>query len=424
MQHRRAAEFGSLLPGIVALLCLTACGGGDAGTTTPSSGTTSGTATVTVPGPPTIGTVTAGDGSATVTFTAPASNGGASITRYTASCTAAGSLVASGTASPITVTGLTNGTTYTCSVTATNSAGTGTASAGIAVTPTASAASGVSTAQVDCPYSGTYTGSYSSAGTLTATWNWTCSSTRRSLSGNGLPNHAVGTFPNAGNPNTIAAQTISASMTLTPAKSSVNTVVGGPGGVSVYARNSVKFDPGTAGTCPGTMSRTADCNLANGTDTWHIEALGQSTFNFGVDQNNAHVQPGGVYHYHGMPEGLLTLAGASDSNRKMVLVGWAADGFPVYARYCYSNAMDATSALKICAGSYVLDTVADAGRPSISLVPLGAFTSDWNYSPGSGDLDDCNGRTGVTPEFPNGIYYYMATDSYPFFSRCIKGTVN
>ena len=36
-------------------------------------------------------------------------------------------------------------------------------------------------------------------------------------------------------------------------------------------------------------------------------------------------------------------------------------------------------------------------------------------------LDDCNGRTGVTPEFPDGIYYYMATDSYPYFSRCVKG---
>ena len=183
----------------------------------------------------------------------------------------------------------------------------------------------------------------------------------------------------------------------------------------------VKFDPGTAGTCPSNMTSASSCNLANGTDTWRIEALGQTTFNFGVDSNNAHVQPTGEYHYHGMPEGLLTNAGASDSNRKMVLVGWAGDGFPVYARYCYSSAMDATSALKICTGSYVKDTVADAGRPSTSLVPLGAFVSDWNYSAGSGDLDDCNGRTGVTPEFPSGIYYYMATDTYPFFSRCIKG---
>eukprot|EP01042_Synura_sphagnicola_P029987 gene29987-38645_t len=91
----------------------------------------------------------------------------------------------------------------------------------------------------------------------------------------------------------------------------------------------------------------------------------------------------------------------------MVLVGWAADGYPVYARYCYSSASDATSALKVCTGSYKLVSTPASGRPSTSWAPLGWFTQDWTYSSGSGDLDDCNGRTGVTPEFPNGIYYYM-----------------
>jgi hypothetical protein len=279
-----------------------------------------------------------------------------------------------------------------------------------------------STAGVLCPFSGTFTGSYSTAGTLTANWNWTCSATTRTLTGNGLPNHAVGSFPNTGNPNTISAQTVSASMTLTPTKSTTNTQIGGPGGANVYALNSVKFDPGTAGTCPGTMTSTANCNLAMGNDVWRVEALGQTTFNFGVDTNNAHVQPTGEYHYHGMPEGLLSNAGATSANPKMVLVGWASDGFPVYARYCYSDANNANSALKVCTGSYTKDTVADSGRPATTLVPIGAFVSDWTYVAGSGDLDDCNGRTGVTPEFPGGIYHYMATDSYPYFSRCIKGT--
>jgi hypothetical protein len=277
------------------------------------------------------------------------------------------------------------------------------------------------TAGVLCPFNGTYAGTYSSAGALTANWNWTCSTTTRTLTGNGLPNHAVGTFPNAGNPNTISAQNVSASMTLTPVKGTTNTQIGGPGGANVYALNSVKFDPGTAGTCPGTMTSTANCNLAMGTDVWRVEALGQTTFNFGVDTNNAHVQPTGEYHYHGMPEGLLTNAGATSTNPKMVLVGWASDGFPVYARYCYSDANNASSAIKVCTGSYTRDTTPDAGRPATTLVPLGAFLSDWSYVAGSGDLDDCNGRTGVTPEFPNGIYYYMATDSYPYFSRCVKG---
>jgi hypothetical protein len=39
------------------------------------------------------------------------------------------------------------------------------------------------------------------------------------------------------------------------------------------------------------------------------------------------------------------------------------------------------------------------------------------------DKIENNGRIGVTPEFPEGIYYYMVTDEFPFFSRCLKGRV-
>lgn len=402
------------------LVSLTACGGGSGSTTTAST-------TASTPGAPTIGTATAGDGSAAISFTAPTSTGSSAITSYTASCTAGGATAtASGSASPITVSGLTNGTTYSCSVTAANSAGSGPASSSVSVTPAASS-TGTSTSAVDCPYSGTYTGSYSAAGTLTATWSWSCSGGRRLLSGNGLPNHAVGTFPSSGNPNTISAQSVSSSMTLTPALAGSDTSVGGQTTIA-YALNSVKFDPGTAGTCPSTMTSTSSCNLANGTDTWRLEALGNNDgsrlFDFGTDQNNAHVQPTGTYHYHGMPEGLLTALGVSASNPKMVLVGWAADGFPVYARYCYSTATDATSAVKVCAGSYAHVSSPASGRPSTSLVPLGWFTQDWTYSAGSGDLDECNGRTGVTPEFPKGIYYYMVTDTYPYYGRCVRGSVS
>ena len=84
--------------------------------------------TATVPGAPTIGTATAGNAQATVTFTPPASNGGSAITGYTVTSNP-GSIVGTGTASPITVTGLVNGTAYTFTVTATNAIGTGPASA-------------------------------------------------------------------------------------------------------------------------------------------------------------------------------------------------------------------------------------------------------------------------------------------------------
>ena len=83
---------------------------------------------ITVPDAPTIGTATAGNGQATVSFTAPASDGGAAVISYTVTASPGG-ITATGDSSPITVTGLTNGTAYTFAVTATNSAGTSTASA-------------------------------------------------------------------------------------------------------------------------------------------------------------------------------------------------------------------------------------------------------------------------------------------------------
>jgi len=89
------------------------------------------------PGAPMIGTATAGDGQATVAFTAPTSTGGSSITGYTVTSNP-GSSTVTGSSSPITVAGLTNGTPYTFTVTAANSAGTGSASvASNTVTPKA-----------------------------------------------------------------------------------------------------------------------------------------------------------------------------------------------------------------------------------------------------------------------------------------------
>jgi hypothetical protein len=86
---------------------------------------------ITVPGAPVIGAALPGAGQATVSFTAPASNGGSVITSYTATSNPGGftGTVNQAGSGSIVVTGLTNGTAYTFTVTATNEAGTGTASA-------------------------------------------------------------------------------------------------------------------------------------------------------------------------------------------------------------------------------------------------------------------------------------------------------
>lgn len=88
------------------------------------------------PGAPTAVSAVAGNAQAVVSFTAPASVGGGPITSYTAT-SSPGGLTATGAASPLTVTGLTNATPYTFTVTASNGA-TGPASvASAAVTPSA-----------------------------------------------------------------------------------------------------------------------------------------------------------------------------------------------------------------------------------------------------------------------------------------------
>ena len=293
--------------------------------------------------------------------------------------------------------------------------GTGSPSDAITVNPTSTTATGSATTTTG---SGTTTASTGTSGVmcsfsqsvmntflnLVSTAAISCSGTQRTITGNGVPDHTPGTFPNSGNPNAIAAQNVRFSNTTAPAVvSSSGTAVAH---VMGYANNSVKFDPSTA-------------ESYQNAGVWKIEALNQTYFAFGVDSSNAHVQPGGAYHYHGMPEGYITRL---NKGTGMVLVGFAVDGFPMYARYGYNTATNAASGTKVMVSSYRLKTTPSSGRPSTAAVPMGTFTQDYEYVAGLGDLDECNGRTGVTPEFPSGIYHYYITDSYPYIQRCVKGT--
>ena len=116
-----------------------------------------------VPGAPTIGTATGGNNSASVTFTAPTDTGQSAITSYTVT-SSPGGFTGTGASSPVTVSGLTNGTAYTFTVTATNAIGTGPASsASNSVTP----ALGIG----DAYEGGYYAGQISTAGNGIADYN-------------------------------------------------------------------------------------------------------------------------------------------------------------------------------------------------------------------------------------------------------------
>ena len=248
---------------------------------------------------------------------------------------------------------------------------------------------------------------------LDSRYAWSCADGVRSLTGNGVPDHATGKFPNPGNPNRISAQHVSFTATLLPGR---RDDAGMPVKISGYALNGVKFDPATAESC------TDGCGNRGrgGGGSWRIEALGQNFFEFGVDANNAHVQPNGAYHYHGVPAALLSGNGEA---RVMTLVGWAVDGYPIYGPYGHGKPRDAASGLRPMRSSYRLKAEPDAGRPDTAMAPMGTFTQDYEYVPGLGDLDECNGRTDVTPEFPQGTYHYYTTVSFPYVQRCVKGDV-
>lgn len=215
----------------------------------------------------------------------------------------------------------------------------------------------------------------------------------RFVRADGLPNHATGAFPNRSNPNRIAAQSYHFRMPLKPEKTGRATYYR-PNHLFGVAINGVVFDPSTA--------EFWNDDRRSG---WMIEALSGGR-PLGIDQNNAHVQPDGSYHYHGVPTGLVDKLGAKG---RLVLVGWAADGFAIY--------VDETAR-----SSWRLKAARDPGGPGGR--PDGTYSLDYEYVRGLGDLDECNGREGATAEFPRGAYYYVVTAKFPYVPRCFIGTAD
>lgn len=269
----------------------------------------------------------------------------------------------------------------------------------------------------------------------------------RVVESNGIPDHATGVFPNDGNPNRISEQKYKYKIPLNPTISpegfrmpgppperdgnnNIGERRGGPpprdgnegngqrgerrgpppnGGPSVFgvALNGIPFDPGTG--------EAWNNDMRSG---WNNEAL-TGKINLGTDRNNAHVQPTGAYHYHGIPTGLVEKLAGENIGEKMVLVGYAADGFPIYSQYGYAEADDAKSGIKKLTPSWRLKQGTRPDGPKGTYD--GTYLQDFEYVADLGDLDEFNGRTGITPEYPNGTYYYVITDSFPYMSRAFKG---
>jgi hypothetical protein len=223
----------------------------------------------------------------------------------------------------------------------------------------------------------------------------------RVITANGIPNHTTGQFPNRGNPNSISPQRYSFRVPANPKISEKPTPLQHQDfGVAI---NGIPFDP-----------LTAEFYNRDRNSGWNEEAIYHGIGGLGIDQANAHVQPTGAYHYHSVPLPLVS------SKNNMILVGWAADGFPMYGPYGPTDPMDLKSTFKALRGSFKLK---EGTRPSgPGGVYDGKYVQDWEYKAKLGDLDECNGRFGITPEFPNGTYYYVVTNDYPWVPRNFKGT--
>lgn len=140
---------------------------------------------------------------------------------------------------------------------------------------------------------------------------------------------------------------------------------------------------------------------------WRYEALSEN-INLGLDQNNAHVQPNGAYHYHGLPKGMPT---SLSPDAHSPLIGYAADGFPIYALYGYSDPKEPTKVIKQIRSSWRLKSGTQPDGPGGRYD--GTFINDWQYVDGAGDLNESNARFSVTPEYPKGTFAYLLSDRFP-----------
>ena len=93
--------------------------------------------------------------------------------------------------------------------------------------------------------------------------------------------------------------------------------------------------------------------------------------------------------------------------------------------------------IRAITSSYAIERTQEGGDQGYNGI------DDWNYVDGLGDLDECNGRFGPTPEYPEGIYHYVSTPlsgsptlvtdtngdqvgmiGFPYFLLCYHGVAN
>ena len=209
------------------------------------------------------------------------------------------------------------------------------------------------------------------------------------IESNSIPDHEVGTFPNRANPHSIREQSIKLCVSSNPKKNSKPQFIKGTIGIAL---NGIQFRPNTAGSYdPSSKSG----HSRNGDKRWTLDIFGAKN-RLGLDINNGHVGPNGLYHYHGISESLI---GNSDSS----FIGYAGDGFEIHF-----------VGRKVQSG-YKLRSGERSSGPGGAYD--GTYNEDYVYSGDHKTLDQCNGGQ------LNGKYVYFITLDYPFIGRCLWGDI-
>ena len=155
----------------------------------------------------------------------------------------------------------------------------------------------------------------------------------------------------------------------------------------------------------------------NGTETIKLVALGAAVLIGLVADSHAQGRPP-VRAHTATEAQKLSLAPATVKYRGAAsqLIGYAADGFPIYALTA-----ELDGAVKQIKSSYQLKSGRRPGGSGPTGAYDGAFVQDYEYRAGSGHLDACNGMEVQTAEYPDGTYAYFLTESFPVVPRCLMG---
>lgn len=246
------------------------------------------------------------------------------------------------------------------------------------------------------------------------------SSTQVYVSCSCIPGYNIG--PWSANPNVPTNQNFVCKFTRTPVQNTGTAVYTALGNIGLWSNGVAIFNPKDGQYWNNSTSAFSQGAVNNG---WNRNAKYYEGVSF--DACLGHPAPGGTYHNHVNPTCLYS---ATNTSVHSPIIGYAFDGFPVYGAYAYTNT-NGTGAIKRMTPSYQLApatgsvllgsntasaaasasaaTTRSAGPPVNATYPLGCMCEDYIYIPGSGDLDDHNGRFCVTPEYPQGTYAYFVT---------------